>query len=441
MNRPKHRRFSYVAPLPWPGALSAVVLGAVWLGVAGCRPEAAPGGRSKAEQRFEGPPRTVRAAVVERVPMERVVGAVGSLAALEQSTLSVKVPGRLESIAVDLGSPVKRGQVVAQIERQDYELKLKQAEALLAQARARLGLPLESGDAERVIAENTSTVREARAILDEAANNLERVRKLFERMISSASDLETAQAAHEVAANKYQAALEEVRDRIAQLAQRRAEVEIARQQLNDSAIRAPFDGVVQERRVYVGEYLTVGAPVAIVMRTDVLRLRLEVPERDAPGIRAGLEVRLAVEGETNAHSGKIARLSPAITEQSRMLIVEADVRNPGTLRPGAFARAEIVVEAGQPVVAVPAAALVSFAGLEKVFTVKDGRAVERNVASGRRSGGMVELVRGEVSAGDVVVLAPGSLQNGQPVVVSAATGLTDTPPPGREQPARKPGGS
>lgn len=372
--------------------------------------------------------------------MERVVGAIGSLAALEQSTLSVKVSGRLQSIPVDLGSPVKRGQVVAQIEGQDYELKLKQAEALLAQARARLGLPLEGGT-DQVNPEETSTVREARAILDEAAKNLERVRKLFERMISSASDLETAQAAHEVAVNKYQAAQEEVRDRIAQLAQRRAEVEIARQQLDDSAIRAPFDGVVQERRVYVGEYLTVGTPVAVVVRTDVLRLRLEVPERDAPGIRAGLEVRLALEGETNSHTGEITRLSPAISEQSRMLVVEADVRNPGTLRPGAFARAEIVVEAGQPVVAVPSVALVAFAGVEKVFTVKDGKAVECNVSSGRRSGDFVELTRGPVTAGDVVVLAPGSLQNGQPVVVPAAAGLTDTPPAGREKPARKPGGS
>lgn len=387
----------------------------ICLFIAGCSPEENAGGKQKPEAKFTGPPKAVRVAVVGRVPMERLVIANGSLAALEQSTLSVKTPGRVQSTPLDLGSRVRRGEVVAQIERQDYELKLRQAEALLGQARARLGLTLEGGP-DAVELEKTSTVKQARAVFDEAAKNRERIEKLSEKGISSQSDLETARANYEVAANKYQAALEEVRDRIAQLAQRRAEVDIARQQLSDTAITAPFDGMVQERKANIGEYLNVGAAVATLVRTDPLRLRVEVPEREAPGIRAGLKVRLSLEGDTNQYAGEITRLSPAISDQSRMLMVEADVKNNGSLRPGSFARAEIIVEEHQPTMAVPRDALLTFAGIEKVFLVKEGKAVEKTVNSGRRTGEFVEIAR-ELKMGDVVVLNPGNLQSGQPVTV------------------------
>jgi RND family efflux transporter MFP subunit len=387
---------------------------ALALVLAGCGPGDLPSSK-KQGAKFAGPPKPVVVATVEKVPMERVVVAIGSLAALEQSTLSVKVPGRVQSTPVDLGSRVRRGELIAQIERQDYELKLRQSDALLAQARARLGLPLE-GSNETVDPERTSTVRQAKAVFDEATKTLERIRKLYERKISSESDLESAQASYDVAANKFQTALEDVRDRIAQLAQRRAEVEIARQQLQDTEIRAPFDGVVQERRANIGEYLNVGAPVVTLVRTDPLRLRVEVPERDAPGVHSGQRVRLSIEGDTNVYAGEITRLSPAISENTRMLIAEADVKNTGTLRPGSFARAEIVVEEQQPTTAIPTDALVVFAGIEKVFIVREGKAVEKNVSTGRRTADFIELSK-EVKPGDLVVLNPGGLLNGQPVVV------------------------
>ena len=85
--------------------------------------------------------------------MERAVSVIGALAAIDQATLSVKVSGRLQSLIVDLGTRVKRGELVAQIESVDYELKLRSAEALLAQARARLGLLLVGADDDQEMAE------------------------------------------------------------------------------------------------------------------------------------------------------------------------------------------------------------------------------------------------------------------------------------------------
>jgi hypothetical protein len=110
-------------------------------------------------------------------------------------------------------------------------------------------------------------------------------------------------------------------------------------------------------------------------------------------------------------------LSPSIQEQNRTLVVEAEVANrEGRLRPGTFARAEIVVEAGSAAVLVPATAIVTFAGIEKVFGVKDGLAVEKRIRTGRKAGDRVEILEGVV-AGEPVVVEPGNLAGGLPVTV------------------------
>src|SRR5882672_2361506 len=121
--------------------------------------------------------RSVRTVAVEARPMERAITVTGSLAADEAATLSVKIGGRLKHLPVDLGSVVNAGDVIAQVEPRDYELRLQQAAAALAQARATVGLPLEGTD-DRFDAEKTSAVKQARAVLEEAAKNLKRVADL-----------------------------------------------------------------------------------------------------------------------------------------------------------------------------------------------------------------------------------------------------------------------
>jgi RND family efflux transporter MFP subunit len=123
-----------------------------------------------------------------------------------------------------------------------------------------------------------------------------------------------------------------------------------------------------------------------------------------------------VEGDTNIYNGVIQRISPAITAQNRVLVVEAEVRNNGELKPGAFAKANIVVNATSMTVAVPMNAIVSFAGIDKVISVQDGKAAEKPVTLGRRNGEWAEILSG-VKTGDVVVVEPGNLQTGQPVNV------------------------
>ena len=346
--------------------------------------------------------------------MERIVLATGSLLAQEQATLSIKVPGRLHTVAVDLGSLVKKGDVLAQVDPKDYELRVRQSAAALAQARAAVGLPID-GTSDAVEIEKTSIVKEAQAVLDEVTKKRERLVELNKTGIAAQSDLDTAVSLHLVALNKYEAALEEARTRLATLAQRRAELAIADKQLEDTALRAPFDGAIQQRVAGLGEFLAVGTPVVTLVRTDPLRLRVEVPEREAAGVRAGQPVRLRVEGETNLVRGTLARVSPAIVEQSRMLIAEADIPNNGSLRPGLFVRAEIVTREKDPGLAIPAGALIVFAGIEKVILARDGKASEKTVLTGRHGPGWIEIVSG-LKGGEVVVVDPGNLRTGQPVI-------------------------
>jgi membrane fusion protein, multidrug efflux system len=147
-----------------------------------------------------------------------------------------------------------------------------------------------------------------------------------------------------------------------------------------------------------------------------LRLRAEVPERESRNIRMGQNVRVTVEGGGMSYTGQIKRLSPTIAEQKRMLVVEADVINDGRLRPGSFARAEIVTDQSSMAVTVPANAIVTFAGIEKVIQVQNGKAIEKPVTTGRRGTDWVEIISG-VNVGEAVVVDPGNLQTGQAVTV------------------------
>lgn len=359
--------------------------------------------------------RQVKTTAVAQTPFGETVTANGTLAAFDQTTVSVKVPGRVRTITVDLGSVVRRGQVIAQVDPQDYQLRVQQSEAALAQARARLGLAPDGND-DRIDPEKTSTIRQARAVYDEAKFNRDRAARLVEQGVIAKAEFDAANATFKVAEGRYQDAYEEVRNRQGILAQRKSELDLARQQLKDTSVVAPLDGIVQEKRTSVGEYLAAGAPVVNIVKMDPLRLRAEIPERESRTVHTGQDVRVTVEGDATVYLGKIMRLSPVIAEQNRVLMVEADVRNNGTLRPGSFAHAEIVTNDAKMAVTVPNSAIVTFAGIEKVIVVQNGKALERPITTGRRSTDFTEIVAG-VSVGEKVVVDPGNLQSGQSVEV------------------------
>lgn len=386
-------------------------------GCGGDNPASAAGQGKKGDGPEAGVPvRDVRLARAEEGRLARTVAVSGTLAADEQAELGIKVAGRIQQVMVDIGDPVRKGQAIARIIPTDLELRVVQARTALEQARARLGIP--AGGPDRMVdPQETAVVKQAAANLKQATLTRDRMARLLEEQLIPQSDFDAADAGLGVADARYQEAIEEVNNRQGLLAQRRSELALAERQLADSVVTAPFDGRISERLVSAGDYVPVGGAVAVLVRVHPLRLRLGVPEREAAGVKVGLPVQLSVEGDPGTYNGRVARISPAFSEENRTLLVEAEVPNPdGRLKPGSFAKAEIVIEASEPAVLVPASSIVSFAGIEKVIAVEDGKAVEKRVQTGRRSGDQVEITDG-IEAGEAVVLQPGNLVGGQPVNV------------------------
>jgi RND family efflux transporter MFP subunit len=391
---------------------SLCLAGVTLVGVAGCKSDYPASGRP-ASADAKGQPRQVKTVQVAETPIGETVTVNGTLAVYDQATVGTKVAGRLQSISVDFGTVVRKGQAIAKLEPQDYQLRVQQAEAALAQARARVGLAPQGGD-DKVAVDQTGTVREAKAVLEESKAKRDRAARLINQGIIPKAEMDTADADYKVAMSRYQDAVEEISNRQGVLAQRRSELNLARQQLADTILYAPMTGVVQQKRASTGEYLAAAAPVVDIVQIDPLRLRVDVPERESHKIHSGQSVRVTVEGDPDAYLGTVKRLSPSISQQNRVLSVEADVRNNGHLKPGAFVKAEIVTDQSSSAATVPASAIVTFAGIEKVITIEGGKAVEKVVMTGRRGQDWVEIKSG-INVGQPVIVNPGNLQSGQAV--------------------------
>jgi RND family efflux transporter MFP subunit len=396
-----------------------LALGALMLACAlpACKSSATPGTEAGKRAGATDQAHEVELEAVTEVSAEDSIEASGTLAPDEQVTVAAKVAGRLSSISVDVASPVKRGEPIAQIETSDYSLQAERAAGALGEARALLGLG-PNDKSSRVDPEQTAIVRQARANLGEAEANVARMRALSREGVSTGMELDAAEAALVRAQSTLQSSLEEVRIRQAQLEQRRSDLGSAEQRLSDTVLRSPLDGVVQARMGHVGEYFTAGAPVVQIVRVDTLRLKLTIPEREATKVRQEQAVEVRVDGDPQVYMGRVARVAPSLDTDSRSLLIEADMKNPGHLRPGSFAHCRVIV-GSRRAATVASTAIISFAGLTKVIMVQDGKAVEKQVTLGKKLGDRVEILSG-LKAGDQVVVRPGSLKQGQPVRVKTS---------------------
>ncbi|HVG19276.1 MAG TPA: efflux RND transporter periplasmic adaptor subunit [Blastocatellia bacterium] len=339
------------------------------------------------------------APVVER-NTRRGIEVVGSLEAEDEVTLSSQASGNLDEIAVDIGTPVRRGQVIGHIDRREVNLKVEQAEATLRQAEARLGV---QGGA-KLDLQKQSDVRQAKAALDRARYDLNAAKNLVENGDISKQQQDVYQKTFEQAEARYQAALENVRNLEAQIEEKRAALALARKLLTDTAIISPINGVVKEKLASRGEYLQPGKPVVTIVQINPLRLKLEVPEIFAANIGRGQAVTLKVDSFADREfKGVINRINPSVDEKNRSLMAEAEVMNEGgLLRPGMFARAQVVSQSSGVALMVPEKAVVSLAGINKVFVVEGDHAAERLVKLGARDGSLVEIIEG-VKLGDKVI--------------------------------------
>lgn len=360
-------------------------------------------------------PVAVRTAVAETRRVNRTVSVTGSLVPDESVTVSSEVAGRVVSMNADFGQVVKRGEVVAQLDRREFEIQLDRSKAALAQALARLGL---SPGQENQPPTSTPGVRQAEAQMEDARFKYQNAAKL----VKTGDISQERYTELEKAFRSRQAAVEAARDELRTLWSNmeglRAEVRLAEKRLNDTTLTAPFDGAVTQKHVSPGQYVDRNVPVFTIVKTNPLRLRLEVPESDSALVRPGTAISFQTDAVPGERFQAIVReLNPSLDTRSRQLLVEARLtQSDPRLRPGLFVQVDLMLERDVPVVVVPKDAIYTVAGLTKLFVIRDGKAAELRVPPGRVLGDFIEVPQDQVKAGDrVAVEKLGVLYDGSPV--------------------------
>jgi len=344
---------------------------------------------------------TTASAIMRQLP--RFFEATGSLAADEQTDVAPAVAGKVVAVGVDLGSYVQQGAVLVRLDDRDARIRLEQAQAQVAQAQAnvrqaeaRIGLRAgQSFDPARV-----AEVQAARVALDLAEKNLRRYERLIESGDVSRSAYDQQRAQRDQLQQQYEAQLTQARQNYAAVQTARAAVDSAQTQISqarkaiaDAVVVAPMSGYVSDRPVALGEYVATTNKVATIVRTNPLRMKIDVPEQAVGEVQVGQSVSLTVSAYPDrTFNGRIARVSPSITATSRTLTVEAEVENGGNiLKPGQFATVRILLPQSAPAVLVPARAVRTEGGTSRVFVIKDGRAQERLVQLGQTEGDLIEI--------------------------------------------------
>lgn len=366
---------------------------------------------------------------VQPIELRREVEAVGTLAARDETVVSAEVEARVVRLAADMGDRVTAGAPLVVLDAEKHRYRVDEQRAALEQTRARLG----ALGSDLPPAERAPDVMSALAQRTEAEQRLARARQLAAKRLVSVEELERAATQLETASAAHEAALAEARQLRAELTAREAAVNGANRDLQDTIIRAPFDGVVAERLVSPGQFVRVQTPVMRVIRLHPLRLTAEIPERFGPAIRIGHVVSVRIDAYPDQPvEGRVTRISPDVNLKSRAFMIEAEVPNAdGALKPGTFARVRIITDRVDKTLAVPVGAVQTRYGRSVVFIVRNGTLAASEVTLGDRLGPRVEILAGLEPGTSIVIDNVEGLAGGLKVAPRPA--VTDGSPAGERR--------
>jgi cobalt-zinc-cadmium efflux system membrane fusion protein len=378
---------------------------------------------------------TTTQAVVRQIPT--YFEATGNLVSDAQTDVAPTVGGKIVAVNFDVGSYVNQGDVLIRLDARDAQIRLEQAQAQVEQQRravqqaeaaveqsiaglrqtqVRLGI----GDGETFNINDFSQVKSVRAQLELAEKELARTTRLLEtgdvsraiydqrksqrdallgQLDEARSNAAVAVKAIDTARAGVNTARTNVNQARAAVATAQTQVDQARKAITDTIVYAPISGYIAERNSDLGEYITPNTPnskVATIVRTAVLRLRIDVPEQSIGKVAAGQGISAQVSAYPDRNfAGRIVRILPSLNATSRTLTVEAEVENTGgLLKPGQFATVRITQSQPVPAVMVPTSAVRTEGDIHKVFVVKDGVANERLVQLGFLENDMIEVKQG-----------------------------------------------
>ena len=396
---------------------------------------------------------TTAQAIVKNLPT--YFEATGNLASDAQTDVAPTVGGKITAVNFDIGSYVQKGAVLVKMDDRDARIRLEQANAQVEQAKssveqaqaqveaaranvrqtqARLGLT----EGSTFDIETFSQVRATQAQLGLAEKELGRAERLLEtgdiartiydqrkaqrdqlraQLDESRSTAAVAVAAIRTAQSQVNTALSAVGTAQAAADAARTQIATAQKAITDATIYAPISGYVSERTADLGEFVTPNTPnskVATIVRTSVLRMRIDVPEQSIGQVKVGQGISLQTSAFPDRNfSGIVTRIAPSLNATSRTLIVEAEVENmEGLLKPGQFATVRITQSEARPSVMIPTAAVKNEGDTNKVFVIKDGRAEERVVRLGILENNLIEIQQGVQENESVAISNVGQIYDG-----------------------------
>jgi RND family efflux transporter MFP subunit len=395
----------------------------------------------------------VRVSVVkpEQATIRRITEEPGHIEAIETTPVYAKLAGYVQTVSVDYGDSVKRGQVLAELRVPEIDAELKQKHARVEQAKAG------RKQAEAAVEVAQARVASARAQVEQVQAGVRRseadaarweaeyarVEQLFRERAQTGSLLDetrsklhaaeagrdevraqvrAAEATHIEARALLDKARSDLEAAVTLIDVARAESERAEAMSAYTKVVSPFDGIVTRRAVDTGHLTTAGTtgePLFVIARSDIVTITVGVPEADAalvnPGDRA--KIRLQALGD-RTFDGAVTRTAWALNPSTRTLHVEIDLPNRDTLlRPGLYAYATIIAEEHRDVLSVPSSAIVLEGGKTYCVLIEGSRARRREVRVGLNDGRRMEIVSG-LSEGDAMVGSnPGALEDGQPVEI------------------------
>lgn len=393
--------------IPFLFVLAAVMF---WSGCTRTAPADQPVQAAKVE-----PALKIKTAAAEARQVDRVLSLTGSLQADESVNLVFEVPGRITAINTDFGQFVRKGQVIATLDAAEFQLQIERSKAAMAQALARVGLDPGQED---VKPDSTPGIRQAKAQLEDAWQKYDSAQKLLKSGDISQQRFVEMEKAYQARVAALEAQRDELRIQMAQIQALRTDVRLAQKRMNDTMLRAPFDGSVSARLASPGQYVKDNATIVTLVKTWPLRLRVEVPESDAASARIGTTLEFTTDAAPGAVFHAVVReLNPALDARSRTLVAEGRIQeNDARLRPGSFGQVKLAAQKGVAVTVVPREAIYSIAGLTKLFAVRDGKAEEVKFVPGQEMGGWVEIANSPLKPGDrIAVNNLGSLYSGRAV--------------------------
>jgi RND family efflux transporter MFP subunit len=363
-----------------------------------------------------------------RRDLEVKLAFTADILAAQQAAIFSKVSGYIRRIHADRGDFVKAGQLLVEVDDQELQAIVHQARAALLTGEAGLEVARSALEGQRANLENQrANLTKARAVADNDGRQAQRLKTLFERGLVSATDYENARTTAESSAAGVRAAEaqfrvaeaqvttqeSQVRLSAAQVETYRAALQLAQTNLNNTRLTAPFAGYISQRNLDNGASVsaqsagtsTTSVGILVLQDIETVKLQIEVPERDIARVAVGAPVIITADpyrGQT--FRGKVVRVVHSLDPRTRTMGVEVDVPNADRkLKPGMFARAEVLVDTRKGVLTVPVEALRIGEARPSVMVVRNGLVEPAVIELGLSDSRYIEVRQG-LSEQDQVIL-------------------------------------